>query len=204
MKNESAMPILNLIPEDVRNHRTKQIWIRRWVTTIICVLFFVGMPGAYIGASVVLTDPGMNLQIEKVRQKYEKDQAAIPLLRAQLTQNELKESTNAIVERRVDWSQLIDMLKQAAGQEIRFSRLSILGAGLAEDQDIELGIIGYATSQTSARSYLLQLEQMGIFDFVELNDTSREIISEHELIKFEIQLKVFAKKSASASNEGDK
>ena len=204
MKTESAMPTLNLIPEEVRIYRAKQIYMRRWITAIICVLFFVGMPGAYIGASAVLTDPGMSLQIEKVREKYEKDQAAIPVLRAQLAKNELMESTNAIVERRVDWSQLIDLLKQAAGQEIRFSSLSILGAGLAEDQDIELGIVGYATSQTSARSYLLQLEQMGIFDFVELSDTSRETISDHELIKFEVLLKVFAEKPTPVSKEGDK
>lgn len=203
MNTESPMPTLNLIPEEVRVRRAKQIWIRRWISVIVCVLFFVGMPGAYIGGSAVLRDPEINLQIENVRDKYEKDQAQIPVLRAQLTKAEMQESTNAVVERRVNWSQLLDLLKQSAGDDIRFSRLSILGAGIAEDQDIEIGLVGYATSQTTARSYLLKLEHLGVFDFVELSDTSRETIVDHELIKFEAVLKVFAEKSSAESGGSD-
>ena len=185
-----SMPTLNLIPSEVQSKRLVRRSIRRWVGIIVCVAFFVGLPGVYIGGSAALTDSGMSYQIEQSRQKYESDQASIPVLRAKLSALEAEEDTNAIVKNRVNWSGLFDLLRNAAGEEIRFTRLSVIGGGVNGEQDIEVQIVGFSTSQTNARSYLLDLEQMGLFDFVELTDTRREMIQDHELIRFELLLKV--------------
>ena len=185
-----SKPMLNLIPSEVRSKRLVHRSIRRWVSIIVCVAFFVGSPGVYIGGSAALTDSGMIYQIEQARQKYEADQVSIPVLRAKLSALEAEEDTNEIVKNRVNWSGLFDLLRNAAGEEIRFTRLSVIGGGVSGDHDIEIQIVGFSTSQTNARSYLLDLEQMEIFDFVELTDTRREIIQDHELIRFELLLKV--------------
>ncbi len=188
--SKPSLPTINLIPSEVQSKRLIHRSIHRWGAVIVCFAFFVGLPGVYIGASAAFTDSGMSNQIDQVRQKYESDQATIPILRAKLSALKAEEGTNAIVKNRVDWSGLFNLLRDAAGEEIRFARLSVAGGGVAGEQDIEIQIVGFSTSQTNTRSYLLDLEQMGIFDFVELTDTRRETIQDHELIKFEMLLKV--------------
>ena len=86
---------------------------------------------------------------------------------------------------------------------VRFRRLDVSGGGVEGFDPIEIRLDCLAPSQTIARAYIVELEELGVFDSVELIETRREQIDEFEVIGFQIMMSTGqANDSQGATNGG--
>lgn len=188
--NKNTLPYVNLIPKDHIHHRYQSIWIGRWICAIVLTALIIGIPGLYIGGSAALTDSGMSGQIEDANQQYEANHQAIPLLQTRLELLAAEREVLDLVENRIEWGDVFSLLIGSAGNDVRFRRLNATGGGVEGNEPIELIIDALAPSQTIARSYVVGLENTGVFDSVVLVNTRREQVEEFELIAFQVLITI--------------
>lgn len=192
MNSHDAIPYVNLIPADQIARRVRAIWVSRWVFFVGATTLFVGVPGLYIGGSAALTDSGMTGQIHEARSDYAKHQQAIPLLQSRLNLLNAKQEVLDLVKNRIDWRDVFGVLVEAAGSDVRFTSLAGEGGGVEGEMPISITVRGIAPTQTAARAFVVEIESTGHFDRVELIDTTRREIDDHELIAFELRITVLS------------
>lgn len=188
--NNSSVPCMNLIPEEYLQRRKCAVWKARWTAAVVCTTFVVGIPGLYISVSSVLTDPEVATQIENANTELTSNQQQIPVLQSQLEALAAEQEVLDLVRNRVEWSEVFAMLITTAGDDIRFRKLNAQGGGVEGNENIEISLDGLAPSQTVARAYLVELEATGVFDSVDLIETTRERAGEFDMIGFRILITV--------------
>ena len=188
--NNTLDQFVNLVPVECSRKRQLTMWVRRWALAAMTTAFVIGIPGLYIGGSAVLTDSGISGQIEDANLKYTQNQQSIPLLQEKLGLLKAEQEVLSLVKNRIEWREVFGVLVESAGNEVRFRRLSAIGGGVEGASLIELSIEGLAVSQTVARAYIVDLENSEIFDRVELAETRREQVGEHELIGFQVLITI--------------
>jgi len=188
--SKTTVPQVNLIPRERIELRQRKQWTAWWITTVVIVAFVIGVPGLYIGGSAALTDSGMADQIEHANMEYANHQQAIPLLRERIRVLDSEQEVYELVKNRIEWMDVFSVLVEAAGNDIRFSRLSAVGGGIEGKSPIEISIVGIAPSQTIAREFVVKLEETGVFDSVELVRTTREKVDDTELIDFQVRITI--------------
>ena len=190
---------VNLMPRDRQERRLRRVWVRRWTSAVVGTAFVVGIPCIYIGGSASLSSTGIADQIQATNQEYETNQRRIPILRSQFSKLSAEQEVYDLVENRIEWRDVFAVLIQAAGNRVRFSNLHAIGGGIEGLEKIEIYLDGFAQSQSDARSYIVDLEETGAFDSIELIDTSREQFEDRELIHFRVLIVV---ESFNASPKG--
>lgn len=183
-------PKINLIPDDRIRQRQQSLWIARWTTFVVVTTMMIGLPGIYIGGSAALTDSGMTEQINEVSLENTRHQQAIPKLRERIGLLATEQEVLDLVANRVEWRDVFGILVGSAANDVRFRRLSASGGGVEGTMPIEISIEGLAPTQTIARAYVVDLEATGLFDVVELIETTREQMDQLELIRFRILIMV--------------
>jgi Tfp pilus assembly protein PilN len=198
---------VNLIPQAWITQRHQKRCIRQWVFAMVATTVLVGLPGLYIGGNAAFTDSGMSENISQANIEFEQHQQAIPLLRERLRILHSEKEVLELVENRIDWREVFGVLVDAANDEVRFTRIIANGGGVdgrenGENTPIEVVLEGLAETQTTARAFLVNIEDTGLFDDVELVETMREEINDFELIRFRIQISVNGEVDVEAqSNE---
>ncbi len=199
----TTTPFVNLIPDAHIAQRQRSRLVGQWVFAAISTAFMIGIPGVYIGGSAALTDSGMSGQIQTASEQYEQNQQAIPMLNTRLGLLIAEQEVLDIVKNRIDWGRVCTMLVDAADNDVRFRRLDVSGGGVEGFDPIEIRLDCLAPSQTIARAYIVELEELGVFDSVELIETRREQIDEFEVIGFQIMMSTGqANDSQGATNGG--
>jgi Tfp pilus assembly protein PilN len=182
----STIPNINLVPLAVRHNRQRRRLVTRWVGAIAATTVIVGVPGVYLGGNAVLSDPMMGAQIERVRGQLSANQTEIPRLQSRISVLEEKRKTLDLVRDRIEWRELFAQIVNASGQEIHFTVLQAIGGGIEGADPLRINVQGIATTQTEARSFVVKLESLGLFDQVQLVQTTRDKINEQEVIEFHI------------------
>ena len=185
-------PQVNLIPIEQIEHRQQSRWIGRWIGAVVSTAFVIGIPGVYVGGHAVFTESGMSGQIENANLEYANYQQQIPALQSQLKIINEQSEVLALVKNRLEWRDVFKVLIDAAGNDIRFHKLSAVGGGVEGDSDIEIYLEAMAPSQTIARGYIVELENAQIFDSIELTETRRIQIEQVEIIQFHVVIKVLS------------
>ncbi|MBL4699396.1 MAG: hypothetical protein JKX70_11250 [Phycisphaerales bacterium] len=185
-------PQVNLIPIAQIERRQRTRWIGRWIGAVVSTAFVIGIPGVYVGGHAVFTDSGMSGQIENANLEYTNYQQQIPILQSKLMLIKEQSEVLALVKNRLEWRDVFKVLIDAAGNDVRFRRLSAVGGGVEGDSDIEIYLEAMAPSQTIARGYIVELENAQIFDSIELTETRRIQIEQVEIIRFHVVIKVFS------------
>jgi len=184
--NTSPIVQINLVPRSIQSQRARTRCSLRWSIAVGATIVLVGLPGIYIGGNAALSDPAIGSQIELVNTQLTANESAIPLLETQLKGLQAQLEVLELVENRIDWRRVFSKLVQASGDEVRFTGISAEGGGVEGKESIKIRIDGISTTQTEARSYVVSLESLGIFDHVELTRTSRRDVNDVEVIEFEI------------------
>lgn len=182
----STIPSINLVPTAVRHHRKRRKVFMQWVCAIVATSVVVGVPGVYLGGNAVLSDPMMGAQIERVRGQLSANQSEIPRLQSRIAVLEEKRKTLDLVRNRIEWRELFAQIVNASGQEIHFTVLQAIGGGIEGTDPLRISVIGIATTQTEARSFVVKLESLGLFDQVQLIRTTRTKVNEQDIIEFQI------------------
>tara|TARA_R110002111_G_scaffold196487_1_gene262280 strand:- start:586 stop:1197 length:612 start_codon:yes stop_codon:yes gene_type:complete len=180
----------NLIPQDRQERRIRGLWMRRWISTVVVTAFVVGIPCVYIGGSAALSSSGITDQIQAANLEYESNQRRIPILRSQLSKLAAEQEVYELVENRVEWRDVFTVLITDAKNRVRFSKIHAIGGGIEGFDKIEIHLYGFAQTQSDARSYVVDLEETGTFDSIDLVETSREQFENTELIRFHVLIEV--------------
>ena len=181
-----TIPTINLVPSSVLRGRTQRRLMTRWAIAVAATVAFVGLPGAYLGGNAALSDPMMGAQIERVREQLGANKAEIPRLQARIGVLEEKRQTLDLVRNRIDWQSLFAHVVSVSGEQIYFTAIQADGGGIEGTDPLRIQVSGLATSQTDTRSFVVQLEQLGIFDRVELLRTARQELEGQEVIEFQV------------------
>ncbi len=181
------IPYVNLLPLRERRARIRRKMLMRWSAAVVITLACVGIPGIYLGGNAALSDPMIGVQIDRVRSQLGANEAEIPRLQKRIAVLEEKKQTLDLVRNKISWQDLFAHIVSVSHDEIHFTSLFAEGGGVEGDEPIRVQVVGVALSQTDARSYVVELESLGIFDRVELLRTSRQELSEQDIIEFHIE-----------------
>ncbi len=129
----------------------------------------------------------IGVQIDRVRSQLGANEAEIPRLQKRIAVLEEKKQTLDLVRNKISWQDLFAHIVSVSHDEIHFTSLFAEGGGVEGDEPIRVQVVGVALSQTDARSYVVELESLGVFDRVELLRTSRQELSEQDIIEFHIE-----------------
>jgi Tfp pilus assembly protein PilN len=184
------MDQVNLVPRAIRSARARYRCVVLWCGAAAAVIAVVGLPGVYIGGNAALSDPAIGAQIEQVGNQLTANQNAIPELQKQLAQLQAEQEVLDLVRNRIEWRTVFTQLVNASQSDVRFTGLIAEGGGVEGDQAISIRITGVASTQTAARSYVVALESLTLFDHLELTRTARRDINDQEVIEFEIVARV--------------
>jgi Tfp pilus assembly protein PilN len=182
-----TIPQINLVPVRIRQQRHHRTLIARWFGVVCVASVIVGIPGVYLGGNAALSDPMMGAQIERVRGQLSANQSEIPRLQARIGVLEEKRKTLDLVRNRIDWQELFAQVVSASDHQIHFTGIQASGGGIEGTNPIHVNMVGIATTQTEARSFVVNLEALGLFDHVELIRTNRQDLQDQEIIEFQIQ-----------------
>jgi Tfp pilus assembly protein PilN len=184
------VPYVNLVPTNIRNQRQRWRVVKGWCGAVLVTACVVGVPGVYLGGNAVLSDPLMGTQIERVRNQLSTNQTEIPKLQSRIGVLDEKRQTLDLVRNRIDWQSLFGHIVYVSDEQIHFTALNASGGGVEGTDPMIIEMAGIATTQTAARSYVVELESLGLFDRVELTDTRRDDIAGHEVIEFMIVMQI--------------
>lgn len=180
------VPYVNLLPLRDQRARVRRKLVARWAAGVLLTLAGVGIPGVYVGGSAALSDPMIGVQIDRVRSQLGANEAEIPRLQKRIAVLEEKKQTLDHVRNKISWQDLFAHIVSASHHQIHFTSLLAEGGGVEGDEPIRIQIVGVAISQTDARSYVVELESLGLFDRVELLRTARQDLNDQEIIEFQI------------------
>lgn len=186
----NSIALVNLVPSEAQQARARRRCVARWGGAFAATCVFVGIPGAYIGGNAALSDPAIDAQIEHVSSQLSVNESAIPELRQRLGQLQEKQQVLELVKNRIDWREVFGQFVEVSNDRVRFTSLSATGGGVEGDQPINIQIQGIAPTQTDARSFVVAIESLQLFDQIELARTARRDLDGQEVIEFQIFVRV--------------
>ena len=182
----STVPHVNLVPMRLRNQRRTQRLIWGWCGAVGVTACLVGIPSVYLGLNAKLSDSVMGGQIERVRSQLATNQSEVPRLQARIAVLEEQRQTLDLVRNRIDWESLFGHIVGVSDSQLHFTSLNATGGGVEGTDQLTVRMKGIAINQTAIRSFVVELESLGIFDKVELTNTRRDTVAEQEVVSFEI------------------
>ena len=179
---------LNLLPKERVQRRSRICALRRWGTVCVICGFVCSLPLIAVLIAPQTAQSSLVANAQKNLSKIQLSKETNTDLRAKLGTLSIQAEAVSMLERRIDWNGIFRSLAIAANSEVRFEGIT---CGTDDDENadrVDIQIRGHADSQGSARGFVVSLEQLGIFDSVTLNETSRVLIAEEERVQFRISL----------------
>lgn len=185
--NDPTTPI-DLLPTWRRHKRARQVAVTRWITA--CVLVGIGSlaPAGAMALSGQSSGPEVADRIARSERSIEQLKAEQPILRRELSSLQRTVALLSAIEDRPDWRPLLHAITQAAG-EARFERIetTLVREGSPE---IRVTMLALVEGQPEARAMVLRFEELGLFDEVRLNSSTRVALSQTEVVRCEISARV--------------
>ncbi|MFP4144451.1 MAG: PilN domain-containing protein [Phycisphaeraceae bacterium] len=174
---------VNLIPAPHRLHHQRKRRIRGWVfggSIYFCLLAAVwSFARVSWGGGAALAG-----QLSQTERRIERTEQSIESLRPRWQRVRATLAASRGISEQPDWSLLLSLL---AGQLADDAALTRCQLEPAEDGGYRLHLAGLAGSMEAVSDYLLELERLGLFDRVQLLDTSRRPSSGRPLLSFRIE-----------------
>ncbi|MBL4591032.1 MAG: hypothetical protein JKY96_03640 [Phycisphaerales bacterium] len=186
MKN--AVNQINLIPADRILERKQLRAFSRW--SIVCFLgaFVCGVPVLVVLLASGVAQDTLGLRTFENAGRVESTMQSNQGLQKQLILLNTQSEAVAMLERRIDWGGIFQGLATAAKDRAWLDRVECGTQTGQNAERVEIKIHGYADSQGATRGFVVSLEQIGLFDEVVLDDTTRVFAKDTERIQFGITL----------------
>ncbi len=195
---------VELIPQIRRERLWRRRCIRRWSAVL------GGSTIVAIGALVLTTSrigpvEPLHAHVASLTAELTAQRNAEAVTRNDLTRAVSTLQANRAVADQVDWSRVLAIVAQAAGDDVRLGRcqLSTSDSGFEPERrgrassrrrrhdqrttGIRLGVAGYGRSSQSVSGFVLALEETGLFDQVRLLDSRREPFDAGHAIAFRLE-----------------
>ncbi len=165
------MPSINLLPQVVLQRRRVRRRLRRWTT------FLSVYSGAVVSATLALVDPFASRDAAVMTPPGEQHRLAEVLAQIDALNGRMAgllsqlKTIHAVLDRR-DWGMLMEAVAGAVAEDVILERLQVMPASSAP-QRLVLDIDAVSPDQAGVSRLAMQLEDLGIFDRVELLESRR-------------------------------
>ena len=201
---------VNLFPPARIVRKQRKSKIRLW--TVICGMYLLSLTALGLSAHAFWrdTDESVIEDIAFTAQRIEGYNAMISELQEKLIIIQAELEAKKIIEYQPDWTKLLVLVGHELQEEIVLKECQLVAAGkssgntkngaqnvicsspdvfLAERQ-YTLELNGFGRTQTSASQFVLRLEQMEMFDTVELVNSRRQNFMDGEAVVFKIECRI--------------
>lgn len=202
---------VNLIPAARMEKRRRRARIRLWTT--ICGGYVILLVGVALWSCAFRRDTGdwVIEQLALTEQRIGQYNATISEFRQQLAEAQTELEASKSIRSQPDWTKLLILVGDELGDQIVLSVCQLAtssrdgetvtsnlqeslsssppGVRVAERQ-YRLELSGFGRTQTSVSQFVLRLEQMQIFDKVELANSRRQDFLSDKAVAFNIKCSI--------------
>jgi len=192
------MTQINLIPAYRLAAAQRRTRMRTWLT--VDALYGSALLAATLVGTALLDRGGENLhhQLALMQTEINSGNQAVSALRPTITEARQKLEASHAVTAQPDWSVLLAFLAKLRGEDIVFSRCQLVPAQEVRREDetvneseprrtLWIQISGFGLSQTAVSRFVLDLEDVQLFDQVKVIHTKRQAFRSAEAIEFQLQ-----------------
>jgi Tfp pilus assembly protein PilN len=202
------MADVNLIPEQRQLRKRRRVRTRLWlrlgsayIVAIALTLFSIHMLGK--ADNVALAE-----DLESAAVRVKQHRSSMLRLRKELARITTTLQTSRAIKRQPDWSKLLVIIADTLGQDIVLNRCEIatldsVGREITGSQQealtsqavstllsarqYRLILAGLGREHTAVSRFVVQLEQSGLFDSVNLLNNQRQDVQNQSVIVFDIE-----------------
>lgn len=183
-----SAPMINLLPAERLIRQKRSAAMFRWAT--VCVLT---MMICVVVSGAVLLDGSDRSNILIVRSSDQRAQISATTKNNELLMKEIKSlaaqaESVSMLDRRVDWRGIIEGIAIASENTVQFTQIRCESKSAEQLDRVEIVTHGLAETQGVARSFVVALERVGLFDQVVLENTNRFELDGSDYIRFQIKL----------------
>ena len=192
------MTQINLVPAYRIAAAKRRLRMRTWLA--VDAMCCGGLLAAALIAAALLDRGGENLhhQLALMQAEINSRNQAVSAFRPMITEARQKLEASRAVTAQPDWSVLLAFLGKLRGEDIVFSRCQLMSAqGLREEvqvadesgphQTLWVLIEGFGLSQTAVSRFILDLEEVRLFDMVKVIHTKRQAFRSAEAVAFQLR-----------------
>lgn len=188
---------VNLVPKHRRAARRRRRHLHRW--SVATALYAIAILGVWAGAHLVWSgaDRALAADLRDAAVRVKEVNQELAELRPQLAEAQTTLAASRSIGSKPDWSLLLDLLANLLGEELVLTKCELApgAAGFANanpppalpvggsavlappsgsQRGYRLTLQGFGQSQAAVSTFVLRLEQTGLFDRVQLIDTRTE------------------------------
>jgi Tfp pilus assembly protein PilN len=201
---------VNLIPAARMDRRRRKARIRLWIA--ICGTYVILLVGVALWSCAFRRDTGdwVIEQLALTEQRIGEYNATISEFRQQLAEAQRELEASKSISSQPDWTKLLILVGDELGDQIVLSvcqiatlskdgenvtrslqeSLSPAPPGVHAAEQYRLELSGFGRTQTSVSQFALRLEQMQIFDKVELANSRRQDFLSDKAVAFNIKCSI--------------
>ena len=182
---------INLIPPHRRKARARRIRLRNWIAINTGYAMVLGLAFISVYAQTFTTKlPAAELSTTD--REIEQSKHQLSAIHSAIAYAQQIVASAKDISDQPDWSRLLGPLANSQGNEIVLSECDL--SAIKDDSDkakpnasrVSLHLVGLGRSQTAVAQFMLRLEAMGLFDHVNLVQSSREQFMQSDAVKFEL------------------
>ena len=168
----AGVPSVNLLPERWVRARRSAKEFTRWGTAAAVSLVVVALPAALAGAHLRSAPLPDHVRVDQLTEEIRTIRSEISALDRQRTALQAERGRVMRARRRVQWASVVDpvfaMLPEGA-------RITSIGGAVRDSVPVGLALTMtiVTDAQAPARELLVTIEESGLFDVVEMVETSR-------------------------------
>ena len=202
---------INLIPPARIAKRRRKARIRLW--TAICGIYLLSLTVLALWAHVFWRDTD-NSAIEELAftaQRIEGYNAKISALQKMLAQAKAELEAGQVISCQPDWTKLLVLVGDELKEDVVLGNCQLVTTSRKDEKatnglqyllassspreymaerQYKLALSGYGRTQTSVSQFVLRLEQMRMFDTVELANSRRQTFLNSEAVTFNIECSI--------------
>jgi Tfp pilus assembly protein PilN len=182
-KNE----LLNLIPQARIDRRKRYNAIRRWGTLCAISAFVCSLPLIAIHIAPEVTQSMVFKSVEQNQNRIKTSVQSNDALKKRLSALTIRNESVAMLERRVEWGGIFRAISVASDDKVWLKEINC-GSDDENEERIVIDVTGFALTQGDARTFVVSLENLGLFDAVVLSETSRVMFYEQDRVQFMMSL----------------
>jgi Tfp pilus assembly protein PilN len=182
---------INLIPPHRRKARAKRVRLRGWITINVGYAFVLGLVFISVYAQS-FTSKLPAAELTAIDREVDQAKNQLSAVRSAIAHAQQIAASSRDLSDQPDWSRLLAPLANSQGNEIVLGEcdLSAIKDDAAKTKShadrMSLHLVGLGRSQWAVAQFMLRLEAMGLFDHVNLVQSSREQFMQSDAVKFEL------------------
>jgi len=204
---------VNLIPVHRHDARERGRRVRRWC--VVCVVYALLLGVAYLCCALAwsVSSDGLEQELTAAASEIEELSGSLKSAEADLAEAQLLLESIRGIAKQPDWSLLLAMISKLLGDEVVLDTLRVAppnaggpgartrkvtrnvggdplkatGTASQSEPPYTLYVSGYARSQAAVSRFVLRLDELDLFERVDLLRTSREAMFGGDATGFQVQ-----------------